>query len=46
MQVIDDALDQEYFDHLNRAILHSGSFRWSLQERVATLEDDPNSEQF
>jgi len=46
MQVIDDALDQEYFDHLKKSILHSGRFRWSFQERVATLEDDPNSEQF
>ena len=46
MQVIDDALDREYFEHLEKQMLHQNRFKWLFQEKVATLEDDPNDEQF
>lgn len=46
MQVIDDALDKEYFKHLDKQMLHQNRFKWLFQEKVATLEDDPDDEQF
>ena len=46
MQVIDDALDREYFEHLEKQMLHQNRFKWLFQEKVATPEDDPNDEQF
>ena len=46
MQVIDDALDADYFKHLHDEILHTGKFSWTFQEQVATNEDDPDDEQF
>ena len=46
MQVIDDALDKEYFEHLNKQMLHQNRFKWLFQEKVATPEDDPDDEQF
>ena len=46
MQVIDDALDPDYFKYLHDEILHTGKFSWTFQEQVATTEDDPDDEQF
>ena len=47
-EVYDDFLPKDYFDHLDKQILHTNQFRWMFQEKVATSEsnDDPNDEQF
>ena len=44
MQVIDNAVDQEYFDHLKKSVQHC--ICWTFQEQVATSKDDPDDEQF
>tara|TARA_S200000501_G_scaffold338240_1_gene344929 strand:+ start:127 stop:717 length:591 start_codon:yes stop_codon:yes gene_type:complete len=47
-EIYDDFLPQDYFDHLDKQILHTNNFRWLFQEKVATNEsnDDPSDEQF
>ena len=47
-EVYDDFLPKDYFDHLDKQILHTNNFRWLFQEMVATVHsgDDPNDEQF
>jgi len=46
-KIFDNALDKNYFEYLNQKILHSGpKFQWMFNEKVATVEDDPNDEQF
>jgi hypothetical protein len=46
-QIIDNALDKNYFEYLNQKILHSGpDFQWVFQETVAHEDEDPNDEQF
>ena len=45
-EIYDDFLPQDYFKHLDTQILHKNRFRWLFQEKVATIEDDPDDEQF
>lgn len=47
-EIYDDFLPKDYFDHLDKQILHTNNFRWLFQEIVATNNsgDDPNDEQF
>lgn len=45
-EIYDDFLPKDYFDHLDKQILHTNNFRWLFQEKVATMEDDPDDEQF
>ena len=46
VEIYDDFLPQDYFDHLDTQILHKNQFRWLFQEKVATNDDDPDDEQF
>tara|TARA_B100000287_G_scaffold211401_1_gene199627 strand:+ start:1270 stop:1863 length:594 start_codon:yes stop_codon:yes gene_type:complete len=47
-EIYDDFLPKDYFDHLDKQILHTNNFRWLFQEMVASKNssDDVNNEQF
>tara|TARA_E500000331_G_scaffold106201_1_gene102910 strand:- start:21189 stop:21680 length:492 start_codon:yes stop_codon:yes gene_type:complete len=43
MQVTEDFLQEEYYDHLNE-IITSTQFPWMFQKRVANIEEDPEED--
>ena len=43
MQVTEDFLQEEYYDHLNE-IITSTQFPWMFQKRVANIGEDPEEQ--